>query len=63
MWRVFSLDTTYEGRTSDWIVLWSSKSNGSMHTVTELDFNPVEDTHTYRLVVNGDEPKEDGVSI
>ena len=34
-----------------------------MHTVTELDFNPVDDSHTYRLVVNGDEPKEDGVSV
>ncbi|KAI0217501.1 hypothetical protein LSAT2_030719 [Lamellibrachia satsuma] len=51
-------NTTYQRRVSDWIVLWSSKRNGSMHTVTELDFHPEDASHVYRVVVNGDDPKD-----
>ena len=56
-----SADTTYEGQLSDWIVLWSTTLNGTMHTVTDLDINPTEDSHVYKLVVTGQDAEVDEV--
>ena len=53
-----AVDVTYQGHLSDWVVLWSATRNRSLHTVTELDFDPSTTSHVYRLVVNGDDPKD-----
>lgn len=47
-------DTLYQDKLADWIVLWSSNSNESFHTVTELEVNATDDDHTYKLVINKD---------
>ena len=58
-----SADTTYEGQLSDWIVLWSTTLNGTMRTVTDLDVNPTEDSHVYKLVVTGQDTEVDEVRV
>ena len=58
---VFS-DASYKGILSHWIVLWSSKSNKSSHSIIKLGFDPAENFHAYKLVVNEDETMVDEVS-
>ena len=55
-------DAPYKGRLAHWIVLWSSKSNKSSHSIIELDFDPTETFHAYKLTVNEDEDMVDEVS-
>ena len=53
---------SYKGKSSNWMVLWSSKSNKSSHTIIELDFDPAATSHAYKLTVNEDEDMVDEVS-
>ncbi|KAI0218488.1 hypothetical protein LSAT2_029826 [Lamellibrachia satsuma] len=53
---------SYKGKSSNWMVLWSSKSNKSSHTIIELDFDPAATSHAYKLTVNEDEDMVDEVN-
>ena len=56
-------DASYKGQSSDWVVLWSAKLNKTSHTISQLKFDPTEETHTYKLVINEDTSMFDEVSI
>ncbi|KAI0215917.1 hypothetical protein LSAT2_032052 [Lamellibrachia satsuma] len=47
-------NASYKGQSSDWVVLWSAKLNKTSHTISQLKFDPTEETHTYKLVINED---------
>ena len=55
-------DASYKGQSSDWVVLWSAKLNKTSHTISQLRFDPTEQTHTYKLVINEDTSMFDEVS-
>ena len=55
-------DASYKGQSSDWVVLWSAKLNKTSHTISQLRFDPTEETHTYKLVINEDASMFDEVS-
>ena len=56
-------DSTYEGRLTDWIVLWCSNSNKSSHSIFALDFDSTKDVHIYTLTINQDKPMVSDVSM
>ena len=47
-------ETLYQDKLADWIVLWSSNSNESFHTITELDIKSTDDFHVYKLFISED---------
>ena len=58
---MLSSDATYDGHTTDWIVMWATSLNKTMHTIADLDFDPTETSHVYKLVVTGQEESVDEV--
>ena len=58
---MLSPDATYDGKTSDWVVMWATSLNNTMHTIANLDFHPTETSHVYKLVVTGQEESVDEV--
>ena len=55
-------DASYKGQSSDLVVLWSAKLNKTSHTISQLRFDPTEQTHSYKLVINEDTSMFDEVS-
>ena len=47
-------ETLYQDKLADWIVLWSSNTNESFHTVTELDIKSTDGFHVYKLFISKD---------